>query len=94
VTRGALRRIVKYAPPSNSRSTSYSRPKGVESVSDKDADAKNDQKCCKSFEHGDPKDCSSKSLRSLHSQNYSPVAPSFSARLMIPGNSPTDCFPD
>jgi len=63
-------------------------------VSDKDADAKNDQKCCKSLEHGDPKDCSSKSLCSLHSQNYSAVAPTFSARLVIPGNSPTDCFPD
>jgi len=63
-------------------------------VSDKDADAKNDQKCCKSLEHGDPKDCSSKSLCSLHSQKYSPVATTFSARLVIPGNSPTDCFPD
>ena len=62
-------------------------------MSDKDADAKNDQKCCKSLEHGDPKDCSSKSLRSLHSQNYSPVATTFSARLVIPGNSPTDVSP-
>jgi hypothetical protein len=32
----------------------YSRSKGVQSVSDKDADAKNDKKCCKSFKHGDP----------------------------------------
>jgi hypothetical protein len=32
-----------------------SRSKGVHSVSDKDTDAKNDEKCRNGFEHGGPK---------------------------------------
>ncbi len=64
-----------------------SRSKGVHSVSDKDADAKNYKKCRNSFEHGRSKRlCSSKQLRWLHSQNDSPVAPTFSACLVILSN--------
>ena len=39
----------------------YSRPKGVEGVGGKDADAKNYKKCCKSFKHvGLPRNSPSK----------------------------------
>jgi hypothetical protein len=56
-------------------------------VSDKDADAKNYQKCCDSLEHTRSlKVGSSKQLRRLHSQSDSLVAPTISAGLMIPSN--------
>src|SRR5882672_7400949 len=60
--------------------------KGVQSVSDKDADAKNYKKCCNSLKHGDPEDCSSKQRCWLHSQNDLLVALTFWARLVPPSN--------
>ena len=49
-------------------------------MSDKDADAKNYKKCRNSFEHGRSlKECSSKQLRWLHSQNDSLAVSTFSA---------------
>ena len=64
----------------------FPRSKGVQSVSDKDADAKNYKKCCNSLKHGDPEDCSSKQRCWLHSQNDLLVALTFWARLVPPSN--------